>query len=107
MIDTKNNCIVRSLKITAEFSNFYINWFSATHGLVAFTIKTRAVDVDESRVYQELLCFSSNSQRNWPSVEKVHVILRLNNLKNILLKAYQPSLYPSFVNAIYFSSIYK
>ncbi|XP_011871795.1 PREDICTED: protein vav isoform X2 [Vollenhovia emeryi] len=42
----------------------------ATHGLVAFTIKTRASDVDESRVYQELLCFSSNSQRNWPSVEK-------------------------------------
>ncbi|XP_071638969.1 protein vav isoform X3 [Temnothorax longispinosus] len=46
----------------------------ATHGLVAFTIKTRAADVDESRVYQELLCFSSNSQRNWPSVEKSSAI---------------------------------
>ncbi|XP_071569039.1 protein vav isoform X2 [Temnothorax nylanderi] len=46
----------------------------ATHGLVAFTIKTRAADVDESRVYQELLCFSSNSQHNWPSVEKSSAI---------------------------------
>ncbi|XP_012537885.1 protein vav isoform X2 [Monomorium pharaonis] len=46
----------------------------ATHGLVAFTIKTRAEDVDESRVYQELLCFSSNSQRNWPSEEKSSAI---------------------------------
>ncbi|XP_011636427.1 protein vav isoform X2 [Pogonomyrmex barbatus] len=46
----------------------------ATHGLVAFTIKTRAVDIDESRVYQELLCFSSNSQRSWPSVEKSSAI---------------------------------
>ncbi|XP_029175638.1 protein vav isoform X2 [Nylanderia fulva] len=42
----------------------------ATPGLVAFTIKTKAVDVDESQVYQELLCFSSNSQRDWPSTEK-------------------------------------
>ncbi|KAL6420434.1 hypothetical protein ACFW04_014438 [Cataglyphis niger] len=42
----------------------------ATPGLVAFTIKTKAVDVDESQVYQELLCFSSNSQRDWPSAEK-------------------------------------
>ncbi|KAL0109462.1 hypothetical protein PUN28_014493 [Cardiocondyla obscurior] len=46
----------------------------ATHGLVAFTIKTRAADVDESRVYHELLCFTSNSQRNWPSVEKSSAI---------------------------------
>ncbi|XP_011701048.1 PREDICTED: protein vav isoform X2 [Wasmannia auropunctata] len=44
----------------------------ATHGLVV--LRTRAVDVDESRVYQELLCFSSNSQRNWPSVEKSSAI---------------------------------
>ncbi|XP_014484352.1 PREDICTED: protein vav isoform X3 [Dinoponera quadriceps] len=42
----------------------------ATTMLVAFTIKTKAVDADESKVYQELLCFLSNSQRDWPSVEK-------------------------------------
>ncbi|XP_026826200.1 protein vav isoform X2 [Ooceraea biroi] len=43
----------------------------AMSGLVAFTIKTRAVDVDdESHVYHELLCFSSNSQSEWPSAEK-------------------------------------
>lgn len=53
-------------------------------GLVAFTIKTKAVDVDESQVYQELLCFSSNSQRDWPSAEKVHVVSKLCNFKNIL-----------------------
>lgn len=86
-MDFKNN---------REFSNFYINWFSATHGLVAFTIKTRAVDVDESRVYQELLCFSSNSQRNWPSVEKVHVILRLNNLKSISVERIPATIVSSF-----------
>lgn len=46
-------------------------------------LKTRTVDVDESRVYEELLYFSSNSQRNWPSTEKVYAILWLNKLKNI------------------------
>lgn len=61
---------------------------------MAFTIKTKAVDVDESKVYQELLCFSSNSQRDWPSVEKVYssfhgfaVFLKAS------LRKYQPSLY--------------
>lgn len=53
---------------------------------MAFTIKTKAVDVDESQVYQELLCFSSNSHRDWPSTEKVHVVSRLCNFKNILQK---------------------
>ncbi|KYM80363.1 Protein vav [Atta colombica] len=41
----------------------------ATYGYVA--LKTRTVDIDESRVYEELLYFSSNSQRNWPSAEKM------------------------------------
>ncbi|XP_015435864.1 PREDICTED: protein vav isoform X3 [Dufourea novaeangliae] len=41
-----------------------------TTGVVAFTIKPKGMDVDESQVYQELLCFSSNSQREWPSAEK-------------------------------------
>ncbi|XP_018342547.1 PREDICTED: protein vav isoform X2 [Trachymyrmex septentrionalis] len=44
----------------------------ATYGYVA--LKTRTVDVDESRVYEELLYFSSNSQRNWPSAEKSSAI---------------------------------
>ncbi|XP_076386994.1 vav guanine nucleotide exchange factor isoform X2 [Megachile rotundata] len=35
-----------------------------------FTIKPKGMDVDESQVYQELLCFSSNSQHDWPSTEK-------------------------------------
>lgn len=61
---------------------------------MAFTIKTKAVDVDESKVYQELLCFSSNSQRDWPSVEKVYVVSRFCSfMKSILLKKSQPSLY--------------
>ncbi|XP_018397916.1 PREDICTED: protein vav [Cyphomyrmex costatus] len=44
----------------------------ATNGYVA--LKTRTVDVDESRVYEELLYFSSNSHRNWPSTEKSSAI---------------------------------
>lgn len=59
------------------FLIIFNNSFSATPGLVAFTIKTKAVDVDESQVYQELLCFSSNSQRDWPSAEKVYVVSQL------------------------------
>ncbi|XP_054008184.1 protein vav isoform X2 [Hylaeus anthracinus] len=41
-----------------------------TTGVVAFTMKPKGMDVDESQVYQELLCFSSNSQHDWPSTEK-------------------------------------
>ncbi|EZA50030.1 Protein vav [Ooceraea biroi] len=61
----------------------------AMSGLVAFTIKTRAVDVDdESHVYHELLCFSSNSQSEWPSAEKVYAIVPHNFtvLQSILLR---------------------
>lgn len=54
---------------------------------MAFTIRTKAVDVDESQVYQELLCFSSNSQHDWPSTEKVYVVSWFHNvIKNDLLK---------------------
>ncbi|XP_076280668.1 vav guanine nucleotide exchange factor isoform X2 [Lasioglossum baleicum] len=45
-----------------------------TTGMVAFTIKPKAMDVDESQVYQELLCFSSNSQHDWPSEKKDGII---------------------------------
>ncbi|XP_078045355.1 vav guanine nucleotide exchange factor isoform X3 [Augochlora pura] len=41
---------------------------------VAFTIKPKGMDVDESQVYQELLCFSSNSQHDWPSAQKNGII---------------------------------
>jgi hypothetical protein len=56
---------------------------------VAFTIKTRAVDVDddESHVYHELLCFSSNAQCEWPSAEEVYAISQLHCFISILLRA--------------------
>ncbi|XP_043274993.1 protein vav isoform X2 [Venturia canescens] len=38
--------------------------------VVAFTIKSRPVDLGESQVYQELLCFSTTPQRDWPSAEE-------------------------------------
>ncbi|XP_012176242.1 protein vav isoform X2 [Bombus affinis] len=41
-----------------------------TTGVGTFTMKPKSMDVDESQVYQELLCFSSNSQHDWPSTEK-------------------------------------
>ncbi|XP_043526292.1 protein vav isoform X2 [Frieseomelitta varia] len=41
-----------------------------TTGVGTFTMKSKGMDVDESQVYQELLCFSSNSQHDWPSTEK-------------------------------------
>lgn len=41
-------------------------------------MKPKSMDVDESQVYQELLCFSSNSQHDWPSTEKVSVVCNLN-----------------------------
>lgn len=51
-----------------------MNGFSPTTGVGTFTIKPKGMDVDESQVYQELLCFSSNSQHDWPSTEKVSVV---------------------------------
>ncbi|XP_076228297.1 vav guanine nucleotide exchange factor isoform X2 [Nomia melanderi] len=45
-----------------------------TTGVVAFTIKPKSMDLDESQVYQELLCFSSNSQHDWPSTKKDGII---------------------------------
>lgn len=45
--------------------------FSTVTPLVAFTIKSRPVDLGESQVYQELLCFSTTPQRDWPSAEEV------------------------------------
>ncbi|XP_076233173.1 vav guanine nucleotide exchange factor isoform X2 [Calliopsis andreniformis] len=41
-----------------------------TTGVVAFSMKPKVMDIDESQVYQELLCFSSNSPHDWPSSEK-------------------------------------
>ncbi|KOX79098.1 Protein vav [Melipona quadrifasciata] len=49
-----------------------------TTGVGTFTMKSKGMDVDESQVYQELLCFSSNSQHDWPSTEKVSVVCNLN-----------------------------
>lgn len=45
--------------------------------MVAFTIKPRGVDLGESQVYQELLCFSTTPQHDWPSTEEVHVVFTL------------------------------
>lgn len=64
----------------AQFKKFiltFINGFSPTTGVVAFSMKPKGMDVDESQVYQELLCFSSNSQHDWPSTEKVSVVCNL------------------------------
>ncbi|XP_051158628.1 protein vav isoform X2 [Leptopilina boulardi] len=36
----------------------------------AFTIKPRGEDLDDSQVYQELLCFSTTPQRDWPKAEE-------------------------------------
>ncbi|XP_015182121.1 PREDICTED: protein vav isoform X3 [Polistes dominula] len=42
-----------------------------TAGVVAFTIKPRpTMDLGDSEVYQELLCFSTPPQHDWPSTEK-------------------------------------
>ncbi|XP_014605892.1 PREDICTED: protein vav isoform X4 [Polistes canadensis] len=41
-----------------------------TAEVVAFTIKPRPMDLGESEVYQELLCFSTPPQHDWPSTEK-------------------------------------
>ncbi|XP_046734889.1 protein vav isoform X2 [Diprion similis] len=41
-----------------------------TAAVVAFTIKPRGVDLGESQVYQELLCFSTTPQHDWPSTEE-------------------------------------
>lgn len=56
-----------------------VNGFRPTTGVVAFTMKPKGMDVDESQVYQELLCFSSNSQHDWPSTEKVSVVCNLKD----------------------------
>ncbi|XP_012253065.1 protein vav isoform X2 [Athalia rosae] len=41
-----------------------------TAAVVAFTIKPRGVDLGESQVYQELLCFSTTPQHDWPSTKE-------------------------------------
>lgn len=51
--------------IKAFFVLIYINEFSTTTALVSFTIKPRAVDLGESQVYQELLCFSTTRRHEW------------------------------------------
>ena len=40
-----------------------------------FTIKPRGEDLGESQVYQELLCFSTTPQHDWPCAEEVFGIL--------------------------------
>lgn len=67
-----------SIKNIKSFIITYINGFSPTTGVGTFTMKSKGMDVDESQVYQELLCFSSNSQHDWPSTEKVSVVCNLN-----------------------------
>lgn len=44
------------------------------------------MDLGESEVYQELLCFSTPSQHDWPSTEKVYVVLYPENLIRYLRK---------------------
>lgn len=43
----------------------YLDGFSATAPVVGLTVKPRAVDFDESDVYQELLCFSTTPRNEW------------------------------------------
>lgn len=49
---------------------------SPTEAVVAFTIKPRQADLGDSEVYQELLCFSTTPQQEWPYAEEVLLVPR-------------------------------
>lgn len=55
--------------------------FSSMAPVVAFTIKPRVMDLDESNVYHELLCFSKTTPRhNWSTCSEEEVRVKNQSL---------------------------